>query len=264
MTIDSSMPASEISIQSVSKTYQTERGEQLLALSDVNLEVEKGEFVALLGPSGCGKSTLLRTLAGLERHSSGSVRISGQTITGPHESVGLVFQTSVLLPWRTILQNVLIPVQINDRVTDEWVTKARTLLAKTGLQDFANHYPRELSGGMRQRAAICRTILMDPPVLLMDEPFGALDAMTRDTMNEELLNLWRETGKTVVFVTHDIAEAARLASRIVVMSPRPGRIAAVIGTEFDRDLPYEERVTSSHALELANKLRDMFRVNPNH
>jgi NitT/TauT family transport system ATP-binding protein len=247
-----------IELSGVSKIYRS-RGGNVVALDRVDLTVTPGEFVALLGTSGCGKTTLLRILAGLETRTEGKVAIDGAEVQGPVEGVSFVFQTSVLLPWRSVLDNVLLPVEIAGSVDAHWTAKANALLQTTGLQAFASHFPQELSGGMRQRASLCRALLMDPKLLLMDEPFGALDAMTRDTMNEELYRLWRSTGKTIVFVTHDIAEAVRLATRIVVMTSRPGRIARVVETGFDRQIDYEDRIESARASELAIALRQMFR-----
>ena len=215
---------STIQIERVHKVFQTANGRPTTALQEVSLDVEEGEFVALLGPSGCGKSTLLRMLAGLEKPSSGSVRIRGAAVTRPTRDVGLVFQKAVLLPWRNILDNVLLPAEVLGLRRTDYVDRARELLAGAGLSGFAENSPWELSGGMQQRAAICRALLLNPPILLMDEPYGALDAITRLSMNGDLARLWRASGKTIVFVTHDVSEAARLATRTVMMSARPGRI----------------------------------------
>jgi NitT/TauT family transport system ATP-binding protein len=251
------LPA-KVSVTGLSKLFGGEQTSEVVALKAIDLSVQKGEFIALLGPSGCGKTTLLRIMAGLETASAGSIRIDDKPVVRPPLGVSFVFQTSVLLPWRTILSNVLLPVEIEGRVTAEWTQRALKLLQTVGLADFANHRPAQLSGGMRQRAAICRALLTDPDLLLMDEPFGALDAMTRDTMNEEVLQLWRSIGMTVVFVTHDIAEAVRLATRIVVMSPRPGRIEKVIETGFTAADTYADRVNSQRFADLVKLLRSMF------
>jgi NitT/TauT family transport system ATP-binding protein len=247
-----------IEIDQVWKRFRSRLAGHLLALKDVSLSIPRGEFLALLGPSGCGKTTLLRMLAGLETASRGQISIHGKTVRSPVEGTSFVFQSSVLLPWRTIMSNVLLPVEVDGRLGPEWVEKARGLLALSGLKDFADHYPRELSGGMRQRAAICRALVTDPDILLMDEPFGALDAMTRDVMNEELYAIWRTTRKTVVFVTHDISEAVRLATRIVVMSPRPGKVERVIETGFGADDEYVNRPRNPRFNELVVDLRQMF------
>jgi len=220
-----------------------------------------------MGPSGSGKSTLLHCAAGLDRPDSGSVTLVDVDLRGRTETqltelrrehVAFVFQSSVLLPWRTVLANVLLPVEVRHFRLADWTDKAMDLLRLTGLTDFAHHYPRELSGGMRQRAAICRALLMDPDVLMMDEPFGALDAMTRDTMNEELSGLWRRSGKTIVFVTHDIAEAVRLGTEVAVMSARPGRIERIVETGFTARDEYADRIASVRFLEKVQELRAIF------
>jgi NitT/TauT family transport system ATP-binding protein len=247
-----------IEMEGVWKRFASRQAGYLLALKDINLAIPRGEFLALLGASGCGKTTLLRMLAGLEAASRGRVAINGKPISSPVAGVSFVFQSSVLLPWRTILSNVLLPIEVEGCLGSEWVEKARALLAVSGLSGFAEHYPRELSGGMRQRAAICRALVTNPDILLMDEPFGALDAMTRDVMNEELYGLWQKSRKTVVFVTHDISEAVRLATRIVVMSPRPGRIERVINTGFTAADAYVSRSRTTQFSDLVAELRQMF------
>ncbi|MBI1734075.1 MAG: ABC transporter ATP-binding protein [Candidatus Rokubacteria bacterium] len=210
------------------------------ALRDVTLAVDQGEFIALVGPSGCGKSTLLRIMAGLRPATRGRVSIDGRAVTRPIPEVGMVFQAPVLLKWRTILDNVLLPAELSGLRAADHRARAVDLLRLVGLADFDAKLPRELSGGMQQRVSLCRALLLDPPLLLMDEPFGALDAMTRDEMNLELLRVWGEAGgdggrrKTVLFVTHSIPEAVFLADRVVVMSPRPGRIARVFPVGLPR------------------------------
>lgn len=216
-----------IVIDRVSRVFGEEDGAQrVVALDDVSLRIDGGEFVAIVGASGCGKTTLLRILAGLEQATSGSITIGGRGIPQASENVGFVFQHAVLLPWMTVLENVLLPVQVRGLQRADFVDRARELLGRSGIGEFADHRPAQLSGGMRQRAAICRALLLEPEVLLMDEPFGALDAMTRDSMNEDLFSLWRSTKKSIVLVTHSITEAVSLATKVVVMSPRPGRIVA--------------------------------------
>ena len=210
----------------------------VLALDGIGFAVRRGSFLAILGPSGCGKSTLLRVLAGLSRASSGSVRRGGVALDRPGEDMGMVFQAPVLLPWLTVLENVLLPVRFRRRRVADFEDHARGLLARVGLEAFAGAYPYELSGGMQQRAAIVRALVQDPALLLMDEPFGALDAMTREQLNLELQRIWLGSGKTVVFVTHSIAEAVFLADTVMVMTPRPGRIAAM----FEIDLPRPRRL----------------------
>jgi NitT/TauT family transport system ATP-binding protein len=224
-----------IVLDGVGMTYRAEAG-AVEALRDISLSVPAGEFLALVGPSGCGKSTLLRICAGLRPPSRGRVCVAGRPVTGPLADVGMVFQVPVLLRWRRILDNVLLPAELAGRGRRAYEGRARALLALVGLAEFAERLPRELSGGMQQRAALCRALLLDPPLLLMDEPFGALDAMTRDDMNLELLRVWGEGSaerKTILFVTHSISEAVFLADRVAVMTPRPGRVARV----FDVPLP---------------------------
>ena len=225
-----------IVLDRVGMTYRAESG-PVEALRDVGFSVGRGELVALVGPSGCGKSTLLRVVAGLRRPTRGSVEVDGRAVTGPIPSVGMVFQAPVLLKWRTVRDNVLLPAELAGLERARYRERAEHLLRLVGLDGFADRLPRELSGGMQQRAAICRALLLDPPLLLMDEPFGALDAMTRDEMNLELLRVWGEPAaarKTVLFVTHSIPEAVFLADRVVVMSPRPGRVARVVDVPLPR------------------------------
>ena len=228
------MGAPLIAVSRVEKTYLTRAGSRIRALADVTLDIGDGEFVTIVGPSGCGKTTLLRILGGLLAASSGSVELLGRRISGPSRKVGMVFQDPVLLPWRTVLDNVMLPVVVLrlDRAT--YRRRARELLALVGLSGFEDKYPHELSGGMRQRVALARALVHDPALLLMDEPFGALDAMTREAMNLELQRIWRESGKTVAFITHSIPEAAFLGDRVIVMSPRPGRIVDVVSVELGR------------------------------
>lgn len=226
-----------ISISKLEKKYPTRDGEPVHALTDVNLEVPENELLTVVGPSGCGKSTLLRILAGLDTPSSGVVKIAGKAITGPSTDVGVVFQQATLLPWQTVLDNVLLPARAQGLERKE---RARQLLELVGLQDFGNKYPFELSGGMQQRVAICRAMVCDPKILLMDEPFGALDAMTREQMNSELIRIQAEEKKTILFITHSIPEAVFLGDRVLVMTPRPGRIAEIA----DIDLPKPRTLAS--------------------
>lgn len=223
-----------IQIDNLQKVYVTKRLERVRALQDINLEVDEGEFVSIVGPSGCGKSTLLKVIAGLIPKSGGSILLNGSPVEGPRRDIGVVFQSPVLLPWRTVLENTLLPavVQKLDRAT--YTERARDLLKMVGLEGFEDKYPFELSGGMQQRNAITRALVHDPAILLMDEPFGALDAMTRESMNLEILRIWRESSKTIFFITHSITEAVFLASRVVVLTARPGRIARI----FPVDIPH--------------------------
>ena len=223
-----------ISVQGLNKTYATHDGSSIFALSDVNLEIARGELVTVVGPSGCGKTTLLKILAGILQKSSGSVLVNGNPIEGPSRQLGVVFQEPLLLPWRNIIENVMVPIEIQGRARETFKTNARQMLELVGLGGFEHKYPRELSGGMQQRVGIARALIHDPDFLLMDEPFGALDAMTREQMNLELLDIWAAKKKTVLVVTHSIAEAVFLADRIVVMTSRPGRISDIIEIELPR------------------------------
>ena len=222
--LDKTSKNSLIVIKGLEKRYPTLQGAPVHALSDVNLEVGKSELLTVVGPSGCGKSTLMRILAGLDTPTSGSVMVKGEPVTGPSRNIGIVFQQATLLPWQTVLSNVLLPARAQrlDRVQ-----RGRALLDLVGLADFADRYPFELSGGMQQRVAICRALICDPSILLMDEPFGALDAMTREQMNSELIRIQAEQQKTIIFITHSIPEAVFLGDRVLVMTPRPGRIAEI-------------------------------------
>jgi NitT/TauT family transport system ATP-binding protein len=217
----------------LSKTYATNAG-QITALKNLDFEIYDGEFVSVVGQSGCGKSTLLKILAGLLPYSSGSVELNGKPLRGPTPQAAVVFQSPVLLPWRTVLDNVLLPIEFRKLPVSNYRKSAIDLLAMVGLSDFARRYPFELSGGMQQRAAIVRALVQDPKLLLMDEPFGALDAMTREQMNIELMRIWGQSGKTVIFITHSIAEAIFLSDRVIAMTARPGTIADVITIDLPR------------------------------
>ena len=221
-----------IAIDGVAKTYRTADG-PVESLKPLTFAIGEGEFMAIVGPSGCGKSTLLKMVAGLLPASAGSITLNGVPVNGPPDNVGIVFQSPVLLAWRTVLDNVLLQIDMRRLSRADYLPKAEALLAMTGLADFARKLPWQLSGGMQQRASICRALVHDPTVLLMDEPFGALDAMTREKMNLELQRIWYETRKTVLFITHSIPEAVFLADRVLVMSERPGTIAAI----YDVGLP---------------------------
>jgi len=237
-----SAPAAEpaIRIEGVSKAFRSGSG-QVQALSDVDLSLAEGEFVAIVGPSGCGKSTLMRIVAGLIPATAGTVHIAGTRIERPHTDLGIVFQSPTLLDWRTVLGNVLLQFELRGLDPKPHVERARALLDTVGLGEFADNFPRELSGGMRQRAAIIRALVHDPSLLLMDEPFGALDALTREQMRIDLEDLWLSSRKTVLFITHSIDEAVLLADRVIVMSPRPGRIDRVIDIDLPRPRGLEGR-----------------------
>lgn len=234
-----------LSLTGVSKTYRDSRGSDLLALDDVSLDVEEREIVALIGPSGCGKSTLLRIIAGLETPDRPS--LSWAVPPEPGKDIGFVFQESALLAWRSVRRNVGLGLEGHGRSKAEIRTRVDELLAMVGLSDFGDAYPRELSGGMKQRVGILRALAYDPRVLLMDEPFGALDAITRDRLQDDLLEIWEKTSKTIVLVTHSVEEAAYLADRVVVFSPRPGRIKAIHEVPLSRDRSPATRGTAGFA-----------------
>jgi NitT/TauT family transport system ATP-binding protein len=218
-----------VTVSAVSKTFDV-KGGTVTALEGIDLEVQPGEFVSLIGPSGCGKSTLLRLIADLDQATSGSLAVFGKTARQARidQDYGIAFQQAGLLPWRTVTQNILLPLELHKVAKAERVARARQLIDLVGLTDFADRYPDQLSGGMQQRVAIARSLAESPKLLLMDEPFGALDEMTRESMQNELVRIARETGAAVVFVTHSIPEAVFLSDRVVVMSPRPGRIRSII------------------------------------
>ena len=220
--------------------FRSVDGADVLALQNVSLSIERNEFVSIVGPSGCGKSTLLRLIAGLIRVSSGQIAIDGNEVKEPRRDIGIVFQAPTLLPWANILSNVLFPLQILRRLEADSIAKAHELLSLVNLDGFESKLPSELSGGMQQRAAICRALITDPDILLMDEPFGALDALTREEMSLELLRIWAERPKTVFFVTHSVPEAVLLADRVFVMTPRPGRIIETIPVRLPRPRTYEQ------------------------
>jgi len=219
-----------VAVDRVRKVYAS----GLEAIREVSFDVGPGEFVSVLGPSGCGKSTLLMMIAGLLSPSAGEIRVDGAAVRGPRREIGVVFQAPVLLPWRTVLDNVLLPIEMLRLPRGQYVERARELLRMVKIDDFAGKLPRELSGGMRQRASICRALIHDPALLLMDEPFSALDALTRDQMGLELLRIWERHKKTVVFVTHSIREAVFLSDRVMVMAQRPATITLEVDVKLAR------------------------------
>ena len=250
-----------VSIHNVSKRFgATGANGQTHALSQVSLDIAPGEFISLLGPSGCGKSTLLRLVADLIEPSDGQITVKGKT---PRQArldreYGIVFQSPVLYEWRNVLRNVELPLEVMRFPAAERDRRAREMLALVGLKDFEKHYPWQLSGGMQQRVSIARALSFKPAILLMDEPFGALDEMTRERMNLELLNIWSQTDTTVIFVTHSIAEAVFLSSRVVVMTPRPGRIEKVVTIDLPRPRNVETR-EDPHFFELITAVREGLR-----
>jgi NitT/TauT family transport system ATP-binding protein len=233
-----------VEIEELYKTYKS-KGGPVFALDNVSLKIRRNEFVSLVGPSGCGKSTLLKLIGGLIRPSRGTLLYCGERLRGPAPNVGIVFQEAVLLPWRNVLDNVLLPAEILGLEHRTVVSRAMNLLEMVGLKGFESCYPRELSGGMQQRVSICRALIHNPAVLLMDEPFAALDAMTREELGFELLRILESDQKTVVFVTHNITEAILLSDRVVAMSPRPGRIAKIVDVSLARPRALEMEFTET-------------------
>ena len=228
------MTASRIEVRGLGKRYRSAAGDDIVALRNLSLEIAAASFVSVVGPSGCGKSTLLKIVAGIIPKSEGSIGLDGEEVAGPNDKIGVAFQSPVLLPWRTVFDNVLLPVDARRMARDRYRQRAGELLRLVGLQGFEHKYPFELSGGMQQRASICRALITDPSVLLMDEPFGALDAMTREYMNVWLQSLWLESRKTVLFITHSIPEAVFLGDLVVVMSSRPGTVDELVTIDLPR------------------------------
>ena len=223
-----------VRVSGLEKVYATRDRGNVHALQDINLDVAQGELITIVGPSGCGKSTLLKVLAGILDKTSGRVELAGRPIDGPTRDLGVVFQSPVLLPWRRVIDNVMVPAIVQKRDLTAARERARQLLRMVGLAGFEDRYPGELSGGMQQRVGICRALIHSPAFLLMDEPFGALDAMTREVMNLELMRIWKDQNATILLVTHSIPEAVFLADRVVVMTPRPGRIAEIVHVDLPR------------------------------
>ncbi|MBN2982185.1 ATP-binding cassette domain-containing protein [Cohnella algarum] len=245
------MSSTAIRIENINKIYKARDGREVQALTNINLNVKKSEFISIIGPSGCGKSTLLRILASLDKPTNGVIDWENSA-----DNIGFVFQDATLLPWKTVYQNVKFPLEVKKLATKENLANLDKLLELAGLKGFEKAYPRELSGGMKQRASIVRALSYNPDVLLMDEPFGALDALTRDKMGLELLRIWQETKKTILFVTHSIAESVFLSDRVIVMSPRPGKIDEII----DIDLPRPRTVDVKETPEFnqyVKKLREV-------
>jgi NitT/TauT family transport system ATP-binding protein len=253
-----------VSVKDVSMIYRTRGpgGEALetVALKDANLEIQPGEFISLIGPSGCGKTTLLRLLADLIQPSSGDLRLGGKSPDEARKAraYGYVFQAPALFEWRTVMANVMLPLEVMNFPLAERKERAEKMLKLVGLEKFARNYPWQLSGGMQQRVSIARALAFEPQLLFMDEPFGALDEITRENLNLELLRLWRETGKTVIFVTHSIPEAVFLSTRIVVMTPRPGKIEKIINVDLPQPRDFDTR-ESPRFFEIATEVRESLR-----
>ncbi|MFD4475465.1 ABC transporter ATP-binding protein [Streptomyces sp. NPDC058471] len=254
-TTDDARP-SAVRLDDVAVRFRTKK-KDVTALRDVSLNVGAGEFVAIVGPSGCGKSTLLKLVAGLLAPSSGDVLLGGERVRGPRRDIGYVFQRAALLDWRTARRNILLQAEMRGIPGAEARARADELIRMTGLGGFEDAYPHELSGGMQQRVALCRALLHEPPVLLMDEPFGALDALTREQMNVELNRIWRETGTTVLLVTHSIPEAVYLADRVVVMSPRPGTVEEIIDVGLPAERSYATTLATPEFRESTGRIREL-------
>ena len=246
-----------IAFVDVRHRFETREGQQLTALEGVRLDIRPGEFVSIVGPSGCGKTTLLRMVAGLLAPTEGKVLVGGVEIGEPRPDVGVVFQQALLLPWFSVMRNVLLPVDVQGRQIADYETRASELIGTVGLSGFEKRLPSELSGGMQQRVALARALVHNPKILLMDEPFAALDAMTREKMNIELQRIWLEERKTVLFVTHGISESVFLSDRVVVMTARPGRVAAIVDIPFNRPRPAQLLGTAEFA-DLAAQIRSIF------
>ena len=251
---------SVISANNLSLTFDTADG-PVHALKDINLEIRKGEFVSFIGPSGCGKTTFLRVAADLEHPTSGDITVNGMSPEGARKrrAYGYVFQSAGLYPWRTIGKNICLPLEIMGTSKAEQLERVKSVLKLVDLQDFEKKFPWQLSGGMQQRASIARALAFDADILLMDEPFGALDEIVRDHLNEQLLELWKETQKTICFVTHSIPEAVYLSTKIIVMSPRPGRVSDIIESTLPRDRPLDIR-ESSEFITIAHRVRELLRA----
>jgi NitT/TauT family transport system ATP-binding protein len=241
-----------MSVRHATKHYKTETG-SVHALEDLSLEIPQGEFICILGPSGCGKSTLLWGMSGLHELSAGEVIVNGSPVTGPRPEIGMIFQDANLLPWRNLWQNIQFPFEIKKIDPKSYEGRIRGLIDEVGLTGFEKKMPRELSGGMQQRASIVRCLSYDPDVILMDEPFGALDAFTRDEMNLLIQKIWMETGKTIIFVTHNVSEAIFLADRVVVLTPRPGQLAHI----FPIDLPRPRTVDMTFTPDYIHIVREI-------
>ncbi len=249
-----------VSVQNISKLFSGSAAGNTHALSHISLDIQPGDFVSLLGPSGCGKSTLLRLIADLIEPSEGQITVKGKSAHQArlNRDYGFVFQAPVLYDWRSVLKNVQLPLEVMDYPAAERDRRAREMLQLVGLKDFERHYPWQLSGGMQQRVSIARALAFKPSILLMDEPFGALDELTRERMNTELLNIWSQTQTTVIFVTHSIAEAVFLSNRVVVMTPRPGRIEKIVEIDLPRPRAFETREHTRY-FELITEVREGLR-----
>jgi len=246
-----------VSVRNLDKSYRLPKGDTVDALRRIDLDIRRGEFVSVVGPSGCGKSTLLKCIAGIADASGGAIEVDGQPVLQPPDNMAIVFQRDILLDWRTVIDNVLFPIEIRRQRKEQWVGRASELLALIGLAGYEQRQPWELSGGQRQRVAICRALIQEPQLLLMDEPFGALDALTRDELNLELQRLWMSTKKTVLFITHSISEAVLLSDHVVVMAASPGRILETITIDLPRPRSLDTRETPEFG-RYAKHIRGLF------
>jgi NitT/TauT family transport system ATP-binding protein len=246
-----------VACRGVDKVYALPKGGTVTAIRDVDLEIGRGEFISIVGPSGCGKSTLLKCVAGIAETTAGHIEVDGIEVADPPDHMAIVFQRDILLDWRSVLDNILLPIEFKGYRRADWVSKASDLLGLIGLKGFEQRRPWELSGGQRQRVAICRALIQDPRLLLMDEPFGALDALTRDDLNLELQRLWLASKKTVMFITHSISEAVLLSDRVVVMASNPGRIIETVAIDLPRPRTLDSRETPEFG-QYAKSIRKRF------
>jgi NitT/TauT family transport system ATP-binding protein len=252
-----------VDVTGLTVRFQSKRS-ATTALDDVTMRVEAGEFISIVGPSGCGKSTLLKVIAGLVKPTTGSVSLHGEPVTRPQRNIGFAFQRAALLEWRGVRKNILLQAEMRGMDKAHAAARADELIELTGLSGFENALPHELSGGMQQRVALCRALLHEPPVLLMDEPFGALDALTREQLNAELNRIWRETGTTILLVTHSIAEAVFLGTRVEVMSPRPGRLMRTLAVDLPAARDYAQVMTDPVFGTLTREIRDLLGSSASH
>jgi NitT/TauT family transport system ATP-binding protein len=252
-----------VDIENLSVRFRSKRS-TVAALDDVTMRVEAGEFISIVGPSGCGKSTLLKVVAGLVKPTEGTVRLLGDQVTAPQRNIGFAFQRAALLEWRGVRKNILLQAEMRGMDRGRAARRADELIELVGLTGFEKALPHELSGGMQQRVALCRALLHEPPVLLMDEPFGALDALTREQLNAELNRIWRETGTTILLVTHSIAEAVFLGTRVEVMSPRPGRLMRTFTVELPAEREYAQVMTDPRFGALTREIRELLGAHESH
>jgi NitT/TauT family transport system ATP-binding protein len=245
-----------IKIRNLSKIFYS-KNQEVVALDNINLDIEKGKFVSILGPSGCGKSTLMTLMAGLEPVTSGSIEIEGKLVSQPYENLGMVFQNALLLDWRKVINNVLLQIEMRGLSTEKYYSKAEALLESVGLSGFEQSYPFQLSGGMRQRVSICRALVHDPELLLLDEPFSALDAISRDKICLDVQRMWEGNHKTAVFITHSITEAIFLSDKVYIMSPRPGKIVEELHIDLPRPRDINIRETPEFT-KYVSKIREVF------